>query len=647
MFSFDRINKEFSLIQSNPYTPASKLAATFGVTERTIRSDISSMNGTLEHHGARVSLERGAGYTLEILDSAAFDAFLHDEKIVDDGASLSSSTGRLRTVIATLLDTDGYLSSSQIAEIAFVSESTAQSYIRDAKAVFERHGIECISNRIKGVRIFGSERDKRACYMSEVIVPDEPAFRESFKREGASVPGAPSISAIEHMLASTLAEHEVTASDYGFSCLLMHILLMIKRVRHGNVVEANLAIQVPDEAREVTDDTIGKLQAMLSMTFPAAEKSWLYPLLLTHSNIAARPIDLVQLKSLTAELISSIHRNFGLDLGGDQILAKGLFDHLRSVYESRDQEGVIRYAPLLKTIKTSFPLAFEIALSVSNEILREPPYLLNEGEVCYIALHIGAAIERRKVAPMRKARVLIVCSAGNAALQMLSTRVEQLFSDKIEVADCTSRQELILNGSEILEDIDLVLTTTNLNKLDIPTIMVDFRLLEDDVKLIAHWLEEPSTNIAMQIGGMFDEDLFFYEENRISRDDLLSKMCAAVVETGTADEDLHDLVLQRESILSTAIGKAVAIPHPIQLCSTETRVAVAILRKGIDWSENAEEEESIQIVFLLSMRPKMTGEIELLYDLIVKIANSEELQRMVVRSRNVKELIRSLEKVPH
>lgn len=51
MFDFDRLDKEFLLIRDTPYISPARLADMFSVTPRTIRSDIASINKTLEKHG--------------------------------------------------------------------------------------------------------------------------------------------------------------------------------------------------------------------------------------------------------------------------------------------------------------------------------------------------------------------------------------------------------------------------------------------------------------------------------------------------------------------------------------------------------------------------------------------------------------------
>ncbi|MBM6953212.1 BglG family transcription antiterminator [Enorma phocaeensis] len=647
MFGFDRLDREFSLIRNVPYTPVSKLATTFGVTDRTIRNDISSINAVLERHGARVLLKRGVGYHVEVLDEDAYQAFVSNKSESSrETYDLSSSTDRLRAVMSILLDANGHVSSTDIANAALVSESTAQGYIRDVRIVFERYGLECVTNRMKGVRVFGSEHDKRLCYMNEIIMKSQEERGRRIGRDALRIFAGIDVKPVEKMLAEALSSSGVTASDYGFTSLLLNVLLMAKRVKSGNIIEASVLAEPPAEICETADAIISGIQSLLGVTVPAAEKCWLHPLLISYSNIATRSVDPKRLQALTDGIIEAIRRGYGFDLSYDNVLRHGIYEHLKSIYESRSGNQPGQNNPLLKTVKESFPLAFEVALSVCNEVLCDPIYALNEDDISYIALHIGAAIERRKSAYDTRLNVLICCDAGKAAQQVMQTRVELLFNNKLSVKRCLSRQELILLEDSALDGTDLILTTSSIKDSRIPSITVDFRLLEDDVKLITHWLEEKAVGISRRLEGIFDKEMFFFEKQPVSRDELLRRMCSSIVATHTVDEHLFDLVLEREALSTTAIGKCVAIPHPIRLCSTETHVAVAVLGQGITWSGEGPEgdsDEDVRIVFLLSMKPQMSDQIELLYDLIVKIANNEDLQHEIVRCRTFEELLAALD----
>src|SRR5699024_11482168 len=69
---------------------------------------------------------------------------------------------------------------------------------------------------------------------------------------------------------------------------------------------------------------------------------------------------------------------------------------------------------------------------------------IDENEVGYLALHIGAAIERRKLKSGPK-RCLIVCASGLGTAQLISYKLKSHFGKSLDVeigrASCREREE--------------------------------------------------------------------------------------------------------------------------------------------------------------------------------------------------------------
>lgn len=81
------------------------------------------------------------------------------------------------------------------------------------------------------------------------------------------------------------------------------------------------------------------------------------------------------------------------------------FLHFKSILNTKSF-ALNKRNPLLNTIKTNFPLAFDITLTCTAKIFNKPPYILTEDEVGYVSLHIGAAIERLVFQEAFKTKVL-------------------------------------------------------------------------------------------------------------------------------------------------------------------------------------------------------------------------------------------------
>ncbi len=656
MFNFARLDNEFRVIRNSTFTPASKLATLYGVTERTIRSDIQSINRTLAGHGAEVVLKRKAGYYLDVTNAASFNAFWSAPNAGDEaGLDLTTANNRIRVVIKALFDSDDYIRHADIAQIALVGESTTQSYLRRIKTIFDRYDLECVTHRSRGVRAFGTEANKRACYFSEVIAAHGDDLLSGFSQEDHRLFCGLDLGRLECRVIRALSNEGVIAADVGLTNLVLSVALMVKRIREQHPIDAGWTLRIPDDCAETVVAVAQTLEDVTGTKLSESEREWLYLQLLTFTDLGSGTIDTSQLNLIIDRLLASVRDNYGFDFRDDYRLRTGLLEHLKSTFKSSGLSHE-RQNPLTSTIKRSFPLAFEISLVSTSEALSGMPRALNEGDISYIALHIGAAIERKRSRLLSKRRIIVVCDAGRAALAVLVARISTLFSDRLKELAAVSKQEFSQLSDEQKSRADLIIATTSHIECASPTITVDFRLLEEDVQAISHWLETASTLRGHQLDRYFAANSFFVVDKPTTKREMLELMCDQLVKAGLTDKNLLDLVLEREGLSNTSISERMAIPHPMRLCSRETRVAVAILRHPVSWRDGTSEGEGahaggdsessrVQLVFLLSMKPQSASEISQLYDVLVQVAGDSDAQSELIQAQSFEEFMDALERV--
>ncbi|MXI40441.1 PRD domain-containing protein, partial [Escherichia coli] len=109
-------------------------------------------------------------------------------------------------------------------------------------------------------------------------------------------------------------------------------------------------------------------------------------------------------------MLKAIDQKLQLDLAGDTELMIGLSLHLKPAI-NRCKYGMNLRNPMLDEIKAGYPLAFEAGIIASRVLEEEEGLSIHENEIGYMALHFGAALERRKMEIPPK-RCLIVCASG-------------------------------------------------------------------------------------------------------------------------------------------------------------------------------------------------------------------------------------------
>ena len=86
-------------------------------------------------------------------------------------------------------------------------------------------------------------------------------------------------------------------------------------------------------------------------------------------------------------------------------------------------------------------------------------------------------------------------------------------------------------------------------------------------------------------------------------------MCARLRKETELPDEFEDSVLMRESLGATDFGNLTAIPHPCRIMTSETVVAVAVLKKEILWNT-----QKVQVVILTSLSEDDSEDVRRFYD---------------------------------
>ena len=336
-------------------------------------------------------------------------------------------------------------------------------------------------------------------------------------------------------------------------------------------------------------------------------------------------------------MLTVIYESYYFDLREDNVLKGDLFRHLKSVFVGKTY-ALNNRNPLLDTIKKNYPLAFEISFIASSQVFAQEPFVLTEADVGYISLHIGAAIERYFARSNEKKKVILICGSGLATTRMLETRLSLYFPDKITISRSVSYLTFTKMTEEELQDVDFAISTIAVQSNQIPVITVNFALHNEDIEAISKHLSQTDSIQLRRIEHFFDPSLFFHFDHYDSKEELIKTLCDALNEQGIVTEDFLPSVLKRETLGQTNMNEIFAMPHPMELCASETKVAVAILKKPLAWNDS----DNIQIVFLLAIKQGVKKDMEHLYDVFINIVNDTKLQQRILKAESFFQFMHAL-----
>ena len=634
MFSSSRLEEIFIQISKNEFTTIKELTNSFHVTDRTIHTDIQAINLEIAKYECEILLKRKSGYYLMSYNKDKFKELQNQIEKQTNVLTFNSLDDRIKYILQKLLYSQDYVILDDLANEVFVSRNTLQNYIKPIKETLETYNLIYVSKPNLGVKVFGNEKDKRECLLNEILCKDTPTYIIGFTKEEQMLFRDIDLFEIQTLVNQLLNKHDIHASDYDRKNLIMHCALMISRVKTENYIPFDVQFPIQDDIYELIEQLCIQLENKFDIQITSGEKQYIYLHIASNTHMNIYSVNTVKLQNQITKLLEVIYEEYNFDLRQDAILKKDLFNHFSSILSSKNIY-MNKKNPLLNTIKTNFPLPFEITLTSTAKVFSEA---LTEDEIGYISLHIGAAIERCFTSMYQKKRVVLVCGSGIATTRMLEARLQTFFNSKIVIVNKISYAEFMHYD---FANIDFVISTIPIQSDNIPVEIVDFTLKNTDIEKISKRLSHMDKK-ANFVTKFFDKQLFLHKSNAVTKEDVLKELAHLLENQNIVSDTFIHSVLKRESIACTNLNDIFAIPHPMEACSNETKVAVAILDQSVEWNDKHEE---VQIIFMISIKQGEQKQFEHLYDLFIEIVGNTKLQQDIVHSNSFEEFLYTISTV--
>ncbi|MFS0774761.1 BglG family transcription antiterminator [Neobacillus sp. 3P2-tot-E-2] len=610
------------------------LASIIQVTSRTVRNDMKELDSVLARKGGAIKSVRGIGYELVIQEDHLFKEFLQSHFQNENGASPATPEDRLRYLMKRLLLADGYLKIEDLADELYISKSTIQNDFRDVKKMLEGYGIAFEARPGYGMRLIGDEVKLRFC-MAEFIF-NRNDYRGYLAESGISILPRDKMQGIKEIILDQIKEYSVSLSDVALDNLVIHIAIAFRRIGNGNHVSLppeELTDVIKTREYKVAEKIISKLETKLMCFFPKVEIAYITMHLLGTRMAAHLSADESELHNettrLTIQILEEIEKELNSGILDDKELVIALSLHLKPAI-NRFKYGMNIRNPMLSEIKLNYPVAFEAGIIASRVLKRETGITINDDEIGYLALHIGAALERKEMNVVPK-RCLVVCASGIGSARLLSYKLQSKFGARIEIVGTTEYYKLKEYPFQL---IDFVVSTIPIrDSLPVPVIEVNTFLGEGDLQRVQFVLKDQSEQSFEYI----KEELVFLQEKFNSRESTLQFFYKKLLNLGLVDESFLDSVLEREAISPTSFGNLVAIPHPISPLSDTTFLAMCTLQKPIDWGGNR-----AQFICLLSVEKNSTQDLQKMYDLLGTVVDDGAKVQLLLKSKTYKEFIKCL-----
>lgn len=124
-----------------------------------------------------------------------------------------------------------------------------------------------------------------------------------------------------------------------------------------------------------------------------------------------------------------------------------------------------------------------------------------------------------------------------------------------------------------------------------------------------------------------------------SKNAILEKLVELAAKTGkvTNTQEALKEVFERERIMSTGVGKGIALPHAKTIAVTESVGALITLKKPVDF--DSIDNNPVNLVFLLLGKVNNVNTHLKLLSNISRMVNSESVRNSILHAENVNQIL--------
>lgn len=416
-----------------------------------------------------------------------------------------SKEERCNAIIVNILDGNTYISTEHLSLKLSISRSTLLTDLKSVKKLLAEHQLNLCSKRGLGLWVEGSEEAIRnllihifaSClhdFGATDICGDDSSYEVILFREYAKeLP----VKEIAKFFIRLVNENKLPCYDFSINHMVLALIVQLKRLNMNKKI-LNLESQRLDHYQfELLEDFSKKIVVELSKYNETVgdrmESRFITKKLLSSKIYIFSDEKNITLEHNSVNLVSlNIAKTFvehcQVWLGDiyldDEELMYNLALHLQPAVE-RAKYGMELVNPLLPQIREQYGNLFMIALRAVGEIERSLGIKISEDEVGYLTIHLGGAIERKKIRTLKKLQVLLVCGNGLGTANLLAITLKNRMP-YLNIKKTVSVYEM---KETELEDIDIVISTIALKLEHVAVLQVSPILSEAGITVVENQIQ--------------------------------------------------------------------------------------------------------------------------------------------------------------
>lgn len=467
------------------------LAAELGTSTRTVQRDLPAVTAWLSHHGITLTVRSRLGLVISASPAQRESALTRLAR-VEPGESLSPEE-RQALILQDLLQMRDGAKLAYFSRRYRVTEATISRDLDRLEPWLNQRELTLVRRPGFGLEVTGAERAWRQAIIDFMRgnLSDEEIFAlisrirkepaqltgDSFFQQFLSFVDEQTATQIERLVRELEAQLADPMVESAFAGLVVHLALTIERLRRADTIAIPPAVvaQLKETAEwERAAELAVRVSETLKITLPEAEIGYITMHLrgarLRTSSVPVDSEEHLEALSLAQAMVARAEELLGAPVAETPGLTHSLAVHLAPAI-NRLRLGLAIRNPLLPRIKAEYPELFAASQQVCKILAGHLGLPVSDEEVGYVAMHLGAALERLRSSARARFRAVLVCPTGIGSSQMLASRLGSAMPE-IEVINLVPLHELPSFVDRLAAPPDLILSTVAMEFAAVPVVVV-------------------------------------------------------------------------------------------------------------------------------------------------------------------------------
>ena len=630
--------RQFSVLQdlvsASHYMTGQALSEKYGVSTKTIYSDIAAINEKLSSF--QIAIEKkprlGVKLTLSPAKRRRILAFLEQgsAELVDEGSQILREYELVRELTLGSKKVDILDWSVE----HFISEASIRRDLDKIEGQLLPYQIGLVRGSGQ-VQLQGRECDIRKFLRNYMIDHFDLSMNQFVQDPGLAI-FFPSerVQSVAEIVANCAVDYNFKTAESYSIYLILDLLISAQRYLQQDVIqENNSSMMVEDLSRyevyviagELLSKTTGVSMALIS---DAEIRNISYTLLSV--GYEAQLAERAEVKKAVSAFIEKVSQLSGVDFTRDDHLYRMLVNHVPPMIY-RLKSGINIKNQTTEEIKSRYSVLYYIVWMASKTLSEEYQVELLDAEVAFLTIYFEVAVEKL----IKPLTICVICPHGLATSELIMSSLKRIVAAfdhliKVDLRDLERNKDLLNRA-------DLVISSVRLEDVDFDYIHVNPIMTDAELELIQKSYSELTTGNRNMLSMIHEDGAFaksvvidLLQDNILlgedcqTVEDCIQFMVSKASRKNRKDKKLLHSILAREKMGSTSVYTGIALPHADPAFVNESQLIMMTLNKPIKWGSN-----TIKVVMLIAIAEKDEEMYKkALVSLYSKIDNREYIDRL-------------------